>query len=31
MLALVVIAVWIPSSVGLALVLGRVMRERDRH
>lgn len=32
MLALVVvIAVWIPCSVGLALVLGRVMRERDRH
>ena len=31
MLALVVIAVWIPLSVGLALVLGRVMRERDRH
>lgn len=31
MLALVVIAVWIPSSVGLALILGRVLRERDRH
>lgn len=31
LIALVVIAVWIPSSVGLALVLGRVMRERDRH
>ena len=30
MTALVVIAVWIPSSVGLALVLGRVMRVRDR-
>ena len=25
------LAVWIPLSVGLALVLGRVMRERDRH
>ena len=31
MTALVVIAVWIPLSFGLALVLGRVMRERDRH
>ena len=31
MLALIVIAVWIPLSVVLALVLGRVMRERDRH
>ena len=31
MIALVVIAVWIPLSVVLALVLGRVMRERDRH
>lgn len=31
LIALIVIAVWIPSSVGLALVLGRVMRERDRH
>lgn len=31
MTALVVIAVWIPLSVCLALVLGRVMRERDRH
>ena len=28
MIALVVIAVWIPSSVGLALVMGRVIRER---
>ena len=28
MLALTVIAVWIPLSFGLALVLGRVMRER---
>ena len=31
LIALTVTAVWIPSSVGLALVLGRVMRERDRH
>ena len=31
MLALVVIAVWIPLSVGLALVMGRIMRERDCH
>ena len=31
MLALVVITVWIPLSLVLALVLGRVMRERDRH
>lgn len=31
MTALIVIAVWIPSSVVLALVLGRVLRERDRH
>ena len=31
MIALVVIAVWIPLSFGLALVLGRIMRERDRH
>ena len=31
MIALVVIAVWFPLSVGLALILGRVMRERDRH
>ncbi len=29
MVALIVIAVWIPSSVGLALVLGRVIRRRD--
>ena len=29
--ALVVIAVWLPLSVGLALILGRVVRERDRH
>ena len=29
MIALVVIAVWIPLSVVLALVLGRVMRVRD--
>lgn len=31
LIALIVIAVWIPSSVVLALVLGRVIRERDRH
>jgi len=31
MSALVVIAVWIPLSVVLALILGRVIRERDRH
>ena len=31
MIALVVIAVWLPLSVGLALILGRVVRERDRH
>lgn len=31
MTALVVIAVWVPLSVGLALILGRVIRERDRH
>lgn len=28
---LITLAVWIPLSVVLALVLGRVMRERDRH
>lgn len=31
MLALITLAVWIPLSVVFALVLGRVMRERDRH
>lgn len=31
LIGLVVIAVWIPLSVSLALVLGRVMRERERH
>ena len=31
MTALVVIAVWIPASAVLALVLGRAIRERDRH
>lgn len=31
MLALITLAVWIPLSVVLALVLGRAMRERDRH
>ncbi len=29
--ALITLAVWIPLSVALALVLGRNMRERDRH
>lgn len=31
MLALITLAVWIPLSVVLALVLGRVMRARDAH
>ena len=31
MLALITLAVWIPLSVVLALVLGLVIRERDRH
>lgn len=31
LIALIVIAVWIQLSAVLALVLGRVIRERDRH
>ncbi len=29
MLALIVIAVWVPLSLGVAVVLGRVIRRRD--
>ena len=31
MIILITLAVWIPSSVVLAHVLGRIMRERDCH
>lgn len=31
LIALIILAAWVPLPAGLALVLGRVLRERDRH
>lgn len=31
MTSLIDVAVWLPLSLGVAIVLGRIIRERDRH